>query len=52
MTVIIPYNRGIWRVWVNDETHNRVGDKVTSEFKEMLNKCQLINQNIKMKDKK
>ena len=28
VTIRIPYNSGISRVWVNGETHNRFGDKV------------------------
>ena len=52
MTIRIPFNSSIWRVWVNGETHNRVGDRVTSEFKKRLNKCQSINQKIKKKERK
>ena len=47
LTVRIPYNSSIWRVWVNGETHNRIGDKVIPEFKEMLNKYQSVNLKIK-----
>ena len=46
MTVRIPYNGGIWRVWVNRETHGRVGDRVTLESKEMINICQPVNLKI------
>ena len=52
MTVKIPYNSGIWRVWINGETHGRVGDRVTPESKKMFNKYQPINQNVKMKKRK
>ena len=50
----IPYNKSIWRVWVNvnGETHDRVEDNVTPEFKNRLNKCQLVNQKIKKKENK
>ena len=43
MIVRIPYNGDIWRVWVNGETHGRIGDRVTPESMEMINKCQPIN---------
>ena len=33
-------------------THDRIGDRVTPEFKEMLNKCQPINLKIKNKIRK
>ena len=52
MTIRISYNNSVWRVWVNGETHNRVGDRVISEFKKRLNKCQSINQKIKKKERK
>ena len=29
MTIRIPYNSGISRVWVNGETHDRFGDEVS-----------------------
>ena len=29
MTIRIPYNNGIPRVWVNRETYDRFGDKVS-----------------------
>ena len=29
MTIRIPYNNGISRVWVNRETYDRFGDKVS-----------------------
>ena len=29
MTIRIPYNSGISRVWVNGKTHDRFGDKVS-----------------------
>ena len=51
-TIRIPYNSGIWRVWVNEETYDRIGDRVTLEFKEMLNKCQPVNLKIKNKIRK
>ena len=28
MTIRIPYDSSILRVWINGETHNRFGDKV------------------------
>ena len=43
VTIKIPYNSSIWRVWVNGETHDRIGDRVKLEFKQMLNKCQLVS---------
>ena len=43
MTFRIPYNGGIWRVWVNGVTHGKVGDRVTPESKEMINKYQPLN---------
>ena len=52
MIVQIPYNSSIWRVWVNGETHGRVGDRVTPKSKEMLNKYQSVNQNVKIKERK
>ena len=52
MTVQIPYNSSIWRVWVNGETHARVGDRVTPKSKEMLSKYQPVNQKVKMKERK
>ena len=33
VTIRIPYNNGIWRVWVNEET---LGNKVTLEFKNIV----------------
>ena len=44
VTIRILYNNGIWRVWVNGEIHSKVGNTVIPKFKEMLNKCQLVNQ--------
>ena len=29
MTIRIPYNNSMSRVWVNRETHDRFGDKVS-----------------------
>ena len=54
MIIEIPYNKSIRRVWVNvnGETHDRVEDNVTPEFKNRLNKCQLVNQKIKKKERK
>ena len=52
MTIRIPYNSGISRVWVNGETHNSFGDKVTLEFKKRLNKSQSVKQKIKKKERK
>ena len=43
VTIRIPYNNGIWRICANGETNSKVGNKVTPKFKEMLNKCQLVN---------
>ena len=40
------------RVQVNGETHGIIGDKVTPEFKQRLNKCQQVNQKIKKERKK
>ena len=37
MTLRIPYN-DVSRVWINGETHDRFGDKVTSKFMKRLNK--------------
>ena len=49
----ISYNNGIWRVWTNGETHSKVRNRVTPEFKEMLNKYQLVNKKkLKIKKKK
>ena len=50
MTLRIPYNSGVLRVWVNGETHGRFGDKVTSKFMKGLNKWQLVKQKIKKKE--
>ena len=36
VTIRIPYNNGIWRVWVNEETHDKIGNKVTLEFKNIV----------------
>ena len=47
VTIKIPYNSGIWRVWVNGEAHDRIRDRVTLEFKKVLNKCQPVNLKIK-----
>ena len=44
VTIRIPYNNDIWRVWANGETHSKVGNRVTLAFKEMLNKCLLVNK--------
>ena len=44
VTIRILYNNSIWRVWANGETYSKVGNRVTPEFKEMLNKCQLVNK--------
>ena len=52
MTLRIPYNSGISKVWVNGETHNRFGDKVTPKFKKRLNKWQSVKQKIKKKERK
>ena len=38
VTIRIPYNSGISRVWVNGETPDRFGDKVTPKFKKRINK--------------
>ena len=38
VTIRIPYNSGISRVWVNGETPDRFEDKVTLEFKKRINK--------------
>ena len=43
VTIKIPYNNGIWRIWVNGGIHSN-GNRVTPEFKEMFNKCQLVNK--------
>ena len=34
----IPYNSGISKVWVNEETHDKYGDKVTAELKKKKKK--------------
>ena len=52
MTIRISYDSGISRVWVNGETHDRFGDKVTPEFKKRLNKWQLVKIKIKKKERK
>ena len=52
VTIRIPYNSGISRVWVNGETHDRYGDKVTPKFKKRLNKWQSVKQKIKKKERK
>ena len=52
MTIRIPYNSGISRVWINGETHDRFGNKVTLEFKKRLNKKQAIKQNKTKQNKK
>jgi len=49
VTLRIPYNSGISKVWVNGETHDRFGDKVTPKFKKRLNKWQSVKQKIKRK---
>ena len=36
VTIRIPYNSGIRRVWVNEETHDKIGNKVTLEFKNIV----------------
>ena len=33
MTIRIPYNSSISRVWVNGETHDRFGDKVSATIR-------------------
>ena len=52
VTIRILYNSGISRVWVNGETHDRYGDTITPEFKNRLNKWQLVKQKIKKKERK
>ena len=52
VTIRIPYNSGISRVWINGETHDRFRDKVTPEFKKRLNKWQLVKIKIKKKERK
>ena len=52
MTIRIPYNSGISRVWVNRETPDRIGDKVTLEFKKKIHKQQSVKQKIKNKEGK
>ena len=52
VTIRIPYNSGIWRVWVNGEAHDRIRDRVTLVFKKVLNKCQPVNLKIKNKIRK
>ena len=46
------YNSGISIVWVNRETRDRYGDKLTPEIKKRLNKWQLVKQKIKKKERK
>ena len=38
VTVRIPYNSGISGVCVNGETPDRFGDKITHEFKKIIDK--------------
>ena len=52
MTLRIPYNSGVSRVWFNGEIHDRFEDKVTSKFMKRLNKWQSIKQKIKKKERK
>ena len=46
------YNSGISIVWVNRETRDRYGDKLTPEIKKRLNKWQLVKQKKKKKERK
>ena len=52
MTLRIPYNSGVSRVWVNGETRDKFGDKVIFIFMKGLNKWQSVKQKIKKKERK